>query len=130
MSRFILVAIGLAIVVAGQASAGSIIKYVRPPSESGSIGSGEIRADGSIKRGSGFTSRRVGFGQYEITFENGYFPGGCAAMTVGSAGTQDWHPFIGSVTQPGCGTFHITLWFPNQAGTTDHRFQFVAISEQ
>jgi hypothetical protein len=130
MNRFIPVLIGLVIAVAGQASAGSIFKVGRPPSESGSIGSGEIRADGSIKRGSGFTSRRVGFGQYEITFENGYFPGGCAAMTVGSAGTQGWHPFIASVTQHGCGTFNITLWYPNQQSTTDHRFQFVAISEQ
>jgi hypothetical protein len=130
MNRFIPIAIGLAIAVAGQASAGSILKYIKPPSESGSIGSGEIHADGSIRRGSGFTSRRDGVGHYEITFQNGYFPGGCAAMTVGSAGTQGWHPFVASVTQHGCGTFHITLWDANDAFPTDHRFQFVAISEQ
>jgi hypothetical protein len=69
------------------------------------------------------------FGQYEITFQNGYFPGGRAAMTVGSAGTQEWHPFIASVTQHDCGTFHITLWYANQGFTTDHRFQFVATGE-
>jgi hypothetical protein len=130
MNRFIPIVIGLAIAVAGQASAGSGFKYIRPPSESGSIGSGEIRADGSRHRGSGFTSRRVGVGQYEITFQNGYFPGGRAAMTVGSAGTQEWHPFVASVTQHDCGTFHITLWYANQGFTTDHRFQFVAIGEQ
>jgi hypothetical protein len=131
MNRFVPIAIGLAVAVLGPVSAASIFRHTTGAYVV--VAGGEIRADGSIKRGSGFTARRLGFGQYEISFPPGYFGAStpCAAMTVGSAGTQGWHPFVATVTQPHCGSdFFVTLWYPNQPGTTDHRWQFTAVGEE
>jgi hypothetical protein len=130
MNRFVPIVIGLAIAVLGPVSAGTIFRQVTHVYLVG--GGGEIRADGSIKRGLGFTARRIGFGQYEIKFDPGYFGSGyqCAAMTVGSAGSQNWHTFVATVTQPHCSDFLVTLWYPGQPATTDHRWQFTAVAEE
>jgi hypothetical protein len=130
MNRFIPVVVGLAIAVLGPVSAGTIFRY-----DTGAyrvVAGGEIRADGSIKRGLGFTARRIGFGRYEIRFTPGYFGTGsqCAAMTVGSAGSQSWPDFVAAVTQPHCSDFFVTLWYPTQAATTNHRWQFTAMAEE
>ena len=109
MNRFITVVIGLTIALAGQASAGSLLRYVKPTTGTAVVVGGEIGRDGSVKRGSGFTARRYGLGRYEIRFEDGYFPGGCAAMTAVPAGHVEYRPFVISVAQPNCGKFYVTL---------------------
>jgi hypothetical protein len=130
MNRFVPIAIGLAIALLGPVSAGTIFRQVTKVYLVS--GGGEIRADGSIKRGLGFTARRIGFGKYEIKFTPGYFGAGeqCAAMTVGSAGSQNGPPVIATVTQPQCSDFLVTLWNPYQQTTTDHRWQFTAVAEE
>jgi hypothetical protein len=130
MNRFVPVVIGLIIALLGPASAGTMFRH-----DSGDYhisAAGEIRADGSIKRGLEFTARRIGVGQYEVKFVPGYFGTGaqCAAMTVGSAGSQYGLPVLATVTQPHCSDFLVTLWNPYQATTTDHRWQFTAVAEE
>lgn len=130
MNRFVPIAIGLVIALLGPVSAGTIFRHdthVYLVS-----GGGEIRADGSIKRGLGFTARRVSTGEYEIQFSPGYFGSGaqCAAMTVGAAGSQNWHPFVATVTQPHCSDFFVTLWEPTLQGVTPQDWQFTAVAEE
>jgi hypothetical protein len=130
MNRFVPIAIGLAVAIVGPVSAGTILRHTTGIYLVAA--GGEIRADGSIKRGSGFTARRLGIGEYEISFAPGYFGAStpCAAMTVGSAGDQSWHPFVATVTQPHCGSdFFVRLWLPSQPTTIDHRWQFTAVGE-
>jgi hypothetical protein len=128
MNRFVPIVIGLAIALFGPVSAGTIFRH---DTLQLAVGGGEIRADGSIKRGVGFTARRIAVGQYEIQFAPGFFGSrsSCAAMTVGSAGSQVWHPFVAMVTQPHCSDFLVTLWYPASPTTMDHRWQFTAVAE-
>ena len=64
MNRFVPIVIGLAVALFGPVSAGTIFRH---DTLQLAVGGGEIRADGSIKRGVGFTARRIAVGQYEIS---------------------------------------------------------------
>ncbi len=89
-----------------------------------------MTADGQIVRGSGFVVHHVRKGDYLIAFSPGYFPTGCAAMTVTAVGTGTY-PLIGEVVQQrGCGDyFHVSFYRPDSTHRIDTAFQFTAIED-
>ena len=82
MNRFVWVAVGLGVALVAPVSAGTMFRYISPPSQNQVVASGQIDADGHIVRGTGFAVQHLRRGEYLITFRAGYFPTGCAAMTV------------------------------------------------
>jgi hypothetical protein len=128
MNRFVFLGLALAIALAGPVSAGTMFRYIRPPALNLSRAAGEISEDGRVVRGQGFTVRHLSVGVYEITFNPGYFPSGCAAMAITDEGILSVPP-IGEVQQARCdGRFHV-VYHGQIGGRTDQAFQFVAIEE-
>jgi|HubBroStandDraft_5_1064220.scaffolds.fasta_scaffold00154_30 hypothetical protein len=128
MTRFVFLAIALTIALLAPASAGTIYRYMGPTSAIPKVAAGEIDAAGNVERGVGFAVSHIETGEYTITFNRGYFPSGCAAMTVTVVGEQVSPP-IGEVYQTRCGnSFRVVFWF--QGGTkVDQRFNFVAVED-
>lgn len=90
---------------------------------------GEVGEDGTIVGGDGFTVQHVRRGEYLIYLDPGWFPLGCAAMTVTDVGTKMGPP-IGEVqrqTQCG-GYFRVTFYLPI-SDRQNQAFNFIAVQE-
>jgi hypothetical protein len=84
LAIFLVFAIGMV----ASASAGALFRPA-PSGDDLRVIAGAINADGSVARGSGFTSEELASGQYQITFTDKQFLRGCpilvASAEVGGA---------------------------------------------
>lgn len=129
MNKFI-VGIAFAVALAGPAYASGQFGLSAPSSQNLVVGAGQVAADGQIVRGSGFVVHHIRRGEYLIAFSPGYFPTGCAAMTVAGVGADTYSPIGEVVQQRGCGDyFHVSFYPPNSTHKIDAAFQFTAIED-
>jgi hypothetical protein len=123
MNRIVILGIALAIAAAGQAAAASFRYF--GTSESAVVVSGEVDSDGMVLRGTGFVAKRLGVGEYIITFAKGIFPSGCpAGMTVTDAEDVAIPP-AAEVFQGTCSR-KLQVTFRGGSGFADTPFMFVA----
>lgn len=125
MNRFVIFAILLGVVLGGQASAGTFYRYASPATSSVTV-AGIVSATGQVERGSGFAVHHAGTGEYDVTFQPGFFPSGCAAMIVQSWGST---PVLGNGSVGHCSArdpvFHVTLE-TTDGSPRDAHFRFIA----
>lgn len=128
MNRYLVLAIVLAIL--GPACSPATSAVYAATNNGPRVAAGVINAEGHIVHGAGFSASRVGKGEYVITFTQGYFPGGCAAMVLTLAGTASQRP-IGVVKQHSCDdVFYIVFFDQISSSKADTAFQFVAAEVQ
>lgn len=124
MRYLIIGALGLAVFLAGPASA----SYIGRPASNANpnVAAGLVEADGHILRGVGFRVHHGGTGEYTITFDRGYLGSECAEMVV----TPARGAFaIGSTTPNVCQPSAVfSVDFQTASGTpVDVDFNFVAV---
>jgi hypothetical protein len=128
MNRFVISAVAIAI-AAGPASAQSAYRYFGQTSPMLRSAAGNVGADGTVQRGTGFTASRLGPGEYEIRFARGYFSSGCAAMVV--EGTSAFN-ILSNASQKRCQrqpAFRVNTYDARSGLLSDESFQFVAVEE-
>jgi len=90
---------------------------------------GQVAADGSVVRGSGFKVRHLGPGTYRITFRSGYFPSGCAAISAQGTTQVIWSFASQRICPHQPSVFYVTTYdAPNRQGDED--FSFIAVEER
>jgi|SRR5579883_393949 len=122
--RYLMIgALGLAVSLAGTASASYI---VRGPlaSANPNVAAGLVLSDGHILRGTGFRARHDATGEYTITFDRGYLGSECAELIV-----TPTKPALGSTRPNVCQPSAIfTVSFEDTSGApVDEDFNFVAV---
>lgn len=122
MNRIFILGIALAIAVAGQAAAATLRYF--GSSQAAIVVSGTVDSDGTVLRGTGFVSKRIGIGTYTVTFAKGIFPKGCpAAMTITDV-TDVADPPVAQVYPTSCSR-KLEISF-RAGGFVDTPFMFVA----
>jgi hypothetical protein len=113
MLRFIAAALAFGIALSGPASAAQTV-------------AGDIKADGQIVRGTGFTAKRTGLGTYYIEFPNGYFaPTGCASMVVEPSSAKPLTSDVSGLCQPH--PYFRVIFFNSTGQTQDADFHFIVL---
>jgi hypothetical protein len=129
MRRFLGLLIPLAVLVVAPASARGVYQQFAQQRSGLATATGEINLNGQVVHGTGFTATLVRTGEYKITFDNGFFPSGCAAMTV--EGTS--FPISGEALQPRCPqsrvVFYVDTYNALNGQLDDLTFQFIAVEE-
>lgn len=90
---------------------------------------GEVSADGTIVKGTGFGVSRVSQGHYEIRFRPGIFPDSCPIVTASSVSSYP-NPPLAAVYQrkPACGfSYQVLLSWAGTDSFADYPFTFVAV---
>ena len=128
MKRFLIPVFFFGIALLGSASAGTLYRFGAPQTtETPQLVAGDVKADGKIVRGKGFTASRTGPGTYYVEFPNGYFaPSGCASMVVEPSSAK---PLTSDVT--GLCTPHPyfrVIFFNSIGHTQDADFHFIVAS--
>lgn len=90
---------------------------------------GQVNGNGTVARGSHFTSQLVSTGVYQVTFDPGYFRNGCPMLTVSNFSNGPAQ-VVNEVYQDKCsGTY--TVHFYTAAGQHfNQAFTFVAASTE
>ena len=85
---------------------------------------GQVNADGSVSRGTHFTVVHRGTGNYELTFDEGYFANGCPVLTVTPLNSINT---TFSVSQVRCNLYD--AYFESAKGIlTDTEFNLIAVA--
>ena len=113
-------AIGIAVIAPASASSFGGMS----PNATPMVLAGEVNDYGVPVAGSGFTSRRISRGNYEIEFENGRMRG-CDAMVASAENEYE----IATPTQVGCGRKFFVVIGNATGGLEDSGFHFVAVQE-
>jgi hypothetical protein len=125
MNRYVVLGILLVVALGGQASAGTFYRYISPATTPVTV-AGIVSATGQVEHGSGFAVHHPATGEYDVTFQPGFFPSGCAVMIVQTWGSA---PVLGNARVGRCAArdpvFHVILQATD--GTLrDAHFQFIA----
>jgi hypothetical protein len=124
MIRSIIIAFAI-VALAGSASAAAASRYY-PEITHDRVVAGEVNADGTVQRGSGFSAQLVATGVYRIKFNGGQFVGGCPVMIATTAGSAYDTPFP-EVSQNSCGDkFIVYMEDPASDAFQDYSFMFIA----
>jgi hypothetical protein len=127
MTRFIIPGLVLGIALLGSASAGTLYRFGAPQAaQSTELVAGDVKADGKIVQGKGFTVSRTGQGTYYVEFPNGYFaPSGCASMVVEPSSAKPLTSDVAGLCTPHP-YFRVTFF--NAIGhTQDADFHFIVL---
>jgi hypothetical protein len=90
---------------------------------------GQVNGDGTIARGSHFTSQLMSIGIYQITFDRGYFSNGCPILTVTNFANGNML-LLDEVYQDNCsGTYTVKL-FTASGEHFNQAFTFVAAATE
>jgi hypothetical protein len=127
LRRFIIPGLVLAIALAGSASAGTLYRFPAPQTvQGGQMVAGDIKADGKIVYGKGFTASRTGPGTYYIEFPNGYFaPSGCASMVVEPSSAKPLTSDVTGICTPH--PYFRVIFFNAIGHTQDAAFHFIVV---
>ncbi|HTA38440.1 MAG TPA: hypothetical protein VK760_05165 [Candidatus Acidoferrales bacterium] len=127
MTRSIVAGLVFGIALLGSASAGTLYHFGAPQaSPTDRMIAGEVKADGKIARGTGFTARRTGPGTYYIEFPSGYFaPSGCASMVVEPSSAQPLTSDVTGLCQPH--PYFRVIFFHSSGHTQDAEFHFIVL---
>lgn len=124
----LLIALAFAIACSGLAyGAGRFSPALSGPT----VIAGALTRDGHVMEGSGFVSRHIGTGEYEIRLSPSAFQG-CGALVVTPISNENHLDDIIAVArqQIGCApVFRVTITFTTEGTGTDHPFQFILASE-
>jgi hypothetical protein len=129
MNRLVLAIAMLAIMV-GPASAQNFNR-VAPDSQNARTVGGEVKFDGTVVLGTGFTAHRIATGRYRIVFQQYLFVNNCPILTVTPVAVGGF-PAIAEVLQRStCDrAFHVRFWNASNEQAQDSTFQFVAVGAQ
>ena len=127
MKATIVLAIAAAIAIGGQAYAQSF-RFGAPAFQSPRIVAGQVSSGGQILKGSGFTARYVGNGEYEVRFQKNLFPNGCPVMTVTNVNNEP-NPQANEVFQSSCNRPFQVRFLRSTEGAAQS-FNFVAVSTE
>jgi hypothetical protein len=130
MNRLIIYGLAIAIALVGSASARTFYRYMSPATSSQTIGVGMVGSTGKILRGAAFTVQHPEEGQYVITFNQGFFPTGCASMVANSWAYVSYKAVVAETFVSGCSSnpvFHVFLRRSQDGIPMDRDFQFIAV---
>jgi hypothetical protein len=130
MNRYIMFAIAFVIALAGPVSAGTYYRYLSPASPSPKAAAGIVLENGQIRRGAGFTVQHLEACRYDIRFDPGFFPTGCASLVVEPFAYFPHNETVSDVTVKGCAAQNpvFRIHFHRPAGIPlDKAFQFVVV---
>ncbi len=127
MARFIIAGLVFGIALLGSASAGTLYHFGAPATTTTSqMFAGDIKSDGAIVRGKGFTAKRTGQGTYYIEFPNGTFlPSGCASMVVEPSSAKPLTSDVFGLCQPH--PYFRVIFFNSIGHTQDADFHFIVL---
>ncbi len=127
MKRFVIAGLVFGIALAASASAGPLARFGAPQTtQTSSPIAGEIKAEGQIVRGKGFTASRTGQGTYYIEFPNGTFaPSGCASMVVEPSSAKPLTSDVTGLCQPH--PYFRVIFFNSIGHTQDADFHFIVV---
>ena len=127
MTRSIVAGLAFGIALLGSASAGTLYRFGAPQTtQTAQMVAGEVKADGQIVRGAGFTATRTGQGTYYIEFPNGYFaPTGCASMVVEPSSAKPLTSDVTGLCQPH--PYFRLIFFNSIGHTQDADFHFIVL---
>jgi|HubBroStandDraft_4_1064222.scaffolds.fasta_scaffold00022_58 hypothetical protein len=129
MKATIVLAIAAAIAIGGQAYAQSF-RFGAPAFQNPRIVAGQVSSGGQILKGSGFTARYLGSGEYEVRFQRSLFPDGCPVMTVTNVNNET-NPPVNEVFQSACNrTFQVRFFPPGNTTGAAQSFNFVAAATE
>lgn len=86
---------------------------------------GQVNADGTIAQGTHFTVRYIQKGEYELTFNERYFSGGCPILTISGISTANT-----DVIYPKLCNVYDVYFFDANKHIADTEFDLVAVAAQ